>query len=298
MQPQNGQLVMLQRTLKLLIGLALLVQIGAQAGCTTLVSYTMQGLTDDLSSAILDSDDIELVRDGAPAYLILIDGLVSGSPEDAALLQTAASLNSAYASAFIEAPERADRMHSKALELSLRAVCLAIKDGCGIETRPFADYELWLAGRREKDVPLLYSLGSSWAGWMQANSDDFNAIAQLSRVKALMQRVAELDPAYDSGGVHLYLGVFETLFPPAMGGRPEVGRGHFEQAVALSEGRHLLTKVMFAESYARLVFDRDLHDQLLAEVLDAPVREPGLTLMNTVAKSRARTLLEGADEYF
>ena len=48
---------MLQRTLKLLIGLALLVQIGAQAGCTTLVSYTMQGLTDDLSSAILDSDD-------------------------------------------------------------------------------------------------------------------------------------------------------------------------------------------------------------------------------------------------
>ena len=34
----------------------------------------------------------------------------------------------------------------------------------------------------------------------------------------------ELDPDYDRGGVYLYLGVFETLFPPAKGGKPEVGR--------------------------------------------------------------------------
>jgi isopentenyl diphosphate isomerase/L-lactate dehydrogenase-like FMN-dependent dehydrogenase len=83
-----------------------------------------------------------------------------------------------------------------------------------------------------------------------------------------------------------------------MGGRPDVGRAHFERAVALSEGRNLLAKVMFAESYARLVFDRDLHDTLLGEVLSAPVQAPGLTLMNTVAKGRARELLESADDYF
>ena len=113
-----------------------------------------------------------------------------------------------------------------------------------------------------------------------------------------MQRVIELDESYDDGGAHLYMGLFETLFPPAMGGRPEAGRRHFERALELSEGRQLLTKVLYAQQYARLVFDRDLHDRLLEDVLAADPRQPGLTLMNVVAQQRAAQLLESADEYF
>ena len=45
----------------------------------------------------------------------------------------------------------------------------------------------------KNEVPLLYNVASIWAGWIQANSDDFMAIAELGRVKALMQRVVELD---------------------------------------------------------------------------------------------------------
>lgn len=266
--------------------------------CSTIITGASQGFTNNLASAILDSDDLELVRDGAPAYLLLIDGLLSGSPDDAGLLSTAARLNSAYAGAFVEEGARARRMHDKALNMARRAVCEEIKDGCDLETIDFKVFEAWLAARKAKDVPLLYGLGSTWAGWMQIHSDDFNAIAQLARVKVLMQRIAELDETIDHGGVHLYLGVFETLFPPAMGGRPEVGRQHFERAIELSQNRHLLTKVMFAESYARLVFDRELHDRLLAEVIAADPKVPGLTLINTVAQVRARKLMESADEYF
>ena len=69
-------------------------------------------------------------------------------------------------------------------------------------------------------MPTLYNLGSIWAGWIQANSADFGAVGQLGRAKALIQRVAELEPEYANGGAFLYLGVFETLLPPAMGGRP------------------------------------------------------------------------------
>src|SRR5690606_40895677 len=102
----------------------------------------------------------------------------------------------------------------------------------------------------------------------------------------------------DIVGAHLYMGLFETLFPPAMGGRPEEGRRHFERALELSEGRQLLIKVLYAEQYARLVFDRDLHDRLLEEVLAADPQQPGMTLMNVVAQQRAAKLLESADEYF
>ena len=50
-----------------------------------------------------------------------------------------------------------------------------------------------------------------------------------------MTRIAEVDETHDNAGPRLYLGVMETLAPPSMGGRPEVGRAHFERAIELAE---------------------------------------------------------------
>lgn len=270
----------------------------ALSGCASLVGSVAGGMAEDLGGAILDNPDVTMVREGAPAYLLLMDGLLAQNPDNAALLGQAAQLNSAYAAAFVDDPERSRDMNDKALDLAERAVCAGVRKGCGVRTREFEAYQAWLDGRSLNDVPLLYRLGSTWAGWIQANSDDFAAIAELARVKALMTRVIELDEDYDYGGAHLYMGVFETLFPPAMGGRPKEGRRHFERALALSEGRHLMTKVLYAEQYGRLVFDRELHDRLLEEVLAAEPRVPGLTLINVVAQEQAAELLESADDYF
>ena len=277
-----------------LMSLAVLVA----TGCSTLISNVTEVLARDLSAAILENPDVDVVREGAPAYLILIDGLLESTPDNVALLSQAAALNSAYAGAFVTDGDRARLMADKARTMALRAVCLGVKDGCGVASRPFDEFEQWVAGLETNDVPLIYGLATCWAGWIQANSDDFNAIAELGRVKALIGRVADLDEGFEYGGPHLYLGVFEVLLPPALGGRPELGRYHFERAIALSEGRHLLTKVMYADQYARLVFDRPLHDRLLNEVLAVDEDPPELRLMNAVARRRAQKLLESADEYF
>ena len=267
-------------------------------GCVSVVSSLSSGFTASLGSAILDNPDLQMVQDGAPAYLLLIDGLLAQDPDNANLLLQSSRLKSAYTAAFVTEPERARLLADQAFRDAGRAVCVSLKDACGLRTREYEAYERWLSVRRTKDIDLLYQLGSSWAGWIQANSDDFAAIAELGRVKALMQRIAELDETYDYGGPHLYLGVFETLAPPALGGRPEIGRAHFERAIDISKGRYLMTKVMFADQYARLVFDRELHDALLTEVMQADPADPGLTLINTVAQRRARLLLDSADEYF
>ena len=66
----------------------------------------------------------------------------------------------------------------------------------------------------------------------------------------------------------------------------------------LSEGQNLMSKVFCAEMYARLLFDRELHDRLLTEVLEAEVKAPGFTLMNVVAKKQAKQLLLSGDDYF
>lgn len=280
------------RLLLLSSGLVLL------SGCASMLSSFTSGFAEDLGNSILDNPDVEMVKEGAPAFLLLVDAMSAKSPDNADLLLQSSRLNLAYSAAFVSDPERARMLSAKALTDMERSICLTIRDGCNLRTRPYDDYEAWLEGLRLKQVPELYQLASAWAGWTQANSDDFAAIAELGRVKALVLRIAELDETYDHGGPHLYLGVFETLLPPSLGGRPEIGRSHFEKAIEISEGRYLMTKVMFADQYARLMFDRELHDRLLTEVVTADPTAPGLTLINTVAQRRAYELLDSADAYF
>ena len=107
-----------------------------------------------------------------------------------------------------------------------------------------------------------------------------------------------LDETYQDGGAHLYLGVLNTFLPPALGGKPDEGKQHFERAIELSRGKNLIIKVIYARQYARLLFKRQLHDRLLKEVLNAKPNIPGYTLLNTLAQEQAKELLNSADEYF
>ena len=267
-------------------------------GCTTLVSSVTEDLAEDLSSAILDNDDLDIVREGAPAYLIMLDALLRSDPDSPALLAAAAALNGAYGTSFVDDPERRRAFARKALELASRAACEEIPWTCTVRTDPVATLEERLPGLAQSDVPVAYAFATAWAGWIQANSDDWGAVAELGRVKSLMARIAELDEGYEHGGPRLYLGVFETLVPAALGGRPELGRAHFERAIELSEGRFLMARVLLAEHYGRLVFDRELHDRELRIALAAEPRQRGMTLANLIAQEQARGLLESADEYF
>jgi hypothetical protein len=274
-----------------LLGLAVLL-----GGCGSMATR----FAGNLSAAMMDNDDPAIVEAGSASYLLLLDALVRQEPDSPAFRQAAASLNSAYAGAFVKDPARAAALTTKALDYAAEAACLEHDELCGVRTLPVADLQARLAelDDAEDDVPGLYALGTAWAGWIQAHSDDFNAVADLPRVEAIMQRVVALDERYQSGAAHLYLGVIATAIPPALGGRPEQGRAHFEKALALSEGHNLMAKVYYAKNYARGVFDRELHDRLLNEVVAADPRWPGWTLSNTLAKQEADALLKSADDYF
>ena len=114
----------------------------------------------------------------------------------------------------------------------------------------------------------------------------------------MIERVVALDPDYEQGTAQLYLGVLHTLLPPLQGGKPELGRSHFEAAIAASEGRNLLAKTYFAKHYARLMFDQALHHELLTEVVESDFDDPQFNLMNELAKQEARILLADEADYF
>ncbi len=59
-----------------------------------------------------------------------------------------------------------------------------------------------------------------------------------------------------------------------------------------------MARVLYAEKYARMLFDRELHDELLNQVINADTGPQDQILINTLAKHRAAELLLDADDYF
>jgi hypothetical protein len=256
-------------------------------------------LPGNLSRSMMNQDDPAIVEAGAPAYLLLLDALILTYPDDEDFLLAGARLYGAYAGVFARDPAQAKRMADKAMDYARRALCEYDEDACALLDGPQdqilptlqEDYD-------EDDIAVFYAMATAWAGWIQANTDDWNAIAQLGKVRILMEWVAAIDPAYDNATVQVYLGVLETQLPPSLGGKPEVGKACFERAIEFSDGHNLMAKVLYAKQYARLMWEQELHDQLLNDVLAAEPAYEGLTLINRLAQREAAVLLAESTDFF
>ena len=268
------------------------------AGCASMVTSATTSLADSLSTAIINQNDPKTVRDGAPAYLLLVDGLIQDDSDSVQLLMMGAKLYATYAGVFVDDQARARRLTTRARKYGKRALCIRSSDFCTTVSQPYDKFVNQLQLLTLGDVPALYTWAQASAGWIQAHSDDWNAIADLPKIEAAIRRVVELDENYDQGSPFLFLGVLSTLRPAAVGGKPEEGRMQFERAIELSGGRNLMAKVLFAKHYARLVFNQSLHDDLLKQVLASDPVESGYTLSNTIAQDEAKRLLATSKEYF
>jgi hypothetical protein len=274
---------------------ALFAALGA---CSSLISNAGAGLASSISSAMVNQNDPEIVRDGAPAYLMMLDGFVEDSPDDVAMLGAAAELYAAYGVVFVNDPERARKLTARGRGYGQRALCASESGVCGSWNLPYEEFSQALELLDENDVPALYAFSLSWVAQIQAHSDDWAALANLPQIKTSFLHLQRLDPEYRAGKVEHYLAVLNTIRPPALGGDFEAGREHYERAIELTNGRDLSIKVDFARYYARTLYDRELHDRLLNEVLEADPEQRDFVLANTLAQTEARELLDSADEYF
>src|SRR5210317_120537 len=181
------------------------------ASCATVVSTAGSGLAGNLNTAIMNQDDPELVRDGAPAYLLMLDSFVEGAPENEAVLSAAAELYSAYGVVFVDDPVRARKLTTRGRAYGRRALCAAEEAACGIWDLPYDEFMQNLQQVSVKQVPALYTFGLSWMAWIQSHSDDFSALAKLPQVQAVLQRVQELDADYEEANIEHFLGVLNTI---------------------------------------------------------------------------------------
>jgi hypothetical protein len=255
-------------------------------------------MADNLSAAILDQDDPELVREGMPAFMLLLDSMVRSSPDNPAMLGSAARLYAVYGIAFVDDPERAGKLTTRAHEYGSRALCAREARACDLDTLDFEGFAVVMGQLKASDADALYSYSVGYLAYIRTHSADFGALIGLPKAELALGRLLEIGAGENAGSVNMYLGILNTLRPPALGGKPELAREYFENALVLTDERDLSIKVEYARGYARLLYERELHDRLLNEVLSAEVRQEGFTLSNQLAQQQAKELLATADDYF
>lgn len=256
-------------------------------------------LLEDIAKSANKQSDLRLIREGMPSYLMLIDGMVEAVPDNERLLITAAQGYASFAAAFIqdEDKEYAKVLYSRAKNYALRAL-----EQIGFQnplTRPFDDFELALNTIDKQDVDYVFWAASCWGNWISLNLGSIEAVAELPRVELMMKKVLNLDEGFYYGGAHIFMGILYGSRPKIAGGDLERANKHFQKAIELGRGEFLNTYIYYARYYAKKAFDKDAFISSLETVLKTPVDiNPELTLLNSVAHSKAEDMLKEVEEYF
>ncbi len=177
------------------VQLALIGLLGLHTGCASLISNAASGLADQLSAAVTNQSDPETVRDGAPAYMLLLDGLLEGNPDDPKLLAAAASLYASYGAVFADNPNRAARLTERARHYAERALCISYAQSCQWNGATYEAYEATLAALKNKHSNTVYAYSVAWLAYIRTHSDDWKALAKLPHLEALLHRYIEISDA-------------------------------------------------------------------------------------------------------
>ena len=247
--------------------------------------------------------DINLVCEGAPTFLLMLDSLLVSNPDGKALLLSATKAYSGFSSSLSECGADENRIAAvteKAHLYGLRLLqhYLPLQDS-GLFAPPATedDFNSQLHQLNKGDVEDVFWGTFGWLSWVQSQKGSPASIADMAVIEKIMERLLELDETYEGGSIHLFFGAYNALKPAMLGGRPDLSKEHFEKALVLSKRQFLITQTTYAQTYARSVFDQKLHDTLLQEVLSFRLSDaPEFALSNQIAKERAKKLLE--ENYF
>ena len=267
-------------------------------GCASLVSNAASGFADNLSQAVLNQDDPELVREGLPTLLLTMDSMIEGSPDNPKMLAAGASLYASYGALFSFPEDRALKLTARARSYGQRAMCETYGPACGWPGMTYDEFVATLDGIGKRDADILFAYGLSSLAYLRVRASEWDTVAEFPLIQALFDHYLNISGDSVNSSVYTYMGIMHTLRPPSLGGEPELAREFFEKAIAESGGRDLNAKLEYARGYAKLLYERELHDRLLTEVLEADPIQDGFVLTNVMAQKEAAILLAEADDYF
>ena len=123
-------------------------------------------------------------------------------------------------------------------------------------------------------------------------------LANKSKLKAFIDRVASLDDKYYYGAAHRGLLAFYAKAPSFAGGDLNKAKLHYDKAIAIAPN-YFGTKVILAQYYATKKQDKALFKKVLEEVIAGDVKVlPEVIPMQKIEQRHAKELLGQIDDLF
>jgi len=263
---------------------------------------------DDVMDSFFEEGDIKFAEDAIPANLKLLDGLIRGSQdENDGLLLKGCKLYSMYAMGFME-DSSIDKKVDKANLLRASAFYERAKDYGLTILKKNADFKKAADGTVDDftqvmpafgkdDVETLFWAAFAWGEYINLNRNNVSVIADLPKVKVMMDRVVELNDGYFYGLPHLFMIVYYSM-PKMFGGDYDKAKKEYDAMQGISGGKFILADFFMAKYYAVQVQDRKLFDELLAKVEAADDGIITEKLFTQVAKKKAAVLKLKAGDLF
>jgi hypothetical protein len=299
-------------------GWLLLVAALASTGCHLrryVIGLAAPTLRDSLD-ALEQESDLEVARAVIPGQMLTLEGLLVSAPKQPILLELVARGWVEFAFGILEddyeslpnTPEaqpqrqvlaaRATALYDRSLKLAVRRLEVADRKFREAFAADVRTLDAELAKLKKDSAPALTFAGLALASSANLNRGDPSRVVDLPKAVAMLRRARDLAPGTNDGGPSLVLGLVYGE-KPSLGGRPEEARKFFDEAIAISDGKYLLARVMKARHYAVAIHDRVLYEKLLTDVLAAPPDlAPDKRLPNELARRRAARYLAEADRYF
>ncbi|GAB4371117.1 MAG: hypothetical protein Kow0042_13720 [Calditrichia bacterium] len=250
--------------------------------------------------AIYQEEDLQIAEQAIASDLKLLEGLYQADPKNKDILLMLTQGYASYSLGFVEDEniERAKLFYLRARDYGFQLLQ---------KTKSFRDslpensdlFETQLRSLQQKDLPALFWTAFAWGSWINLSKDDPRAVFDLTRVKAMMNRVLELDEGFFFGAAHLFFGAVHGALPRMLGGDPDKAKEHFQRCLQLTDQKFMLAYVYLARYYAQPQLDETLFDQYLNQVLEAPTDIlPGYQLITAISKKKARLLMERRADLF
>jgi tetratricopeptide (TPR) repeat protein len=287
------------------------------AGCVSMTVGMTAPVVKIASQAFNAESDPDLAREASPGQLKTAEGFLAADPTNKMLLQVVAQGYIEYAFGFLEddievLPDdpqhsaqrdalaaRATGLYDRALEYAIQLLSLEDKHFRDSFNKDVASAESAAKKLDKAQAPGLFFAGLALASAINLNRNDVARVVDLPKAISLIKRAYQLDPKFYNGGAAMTLGTIYSAQGKAMGGDPDAAKKYFEEAMAASGGKFLLTKVMYARFYGVVVQDRPLFEKTLKEVIDTPATVyPEFRLANELAHKRAKRYLAHAEDYF
>ncbi len=275
-----------------------LISVLMVSGCAGIIIQSAKPMLIDQQVSLSGESNLDIAKTALESNIKLIEGLTLSVPNDTDLKLWLCEALCGYTLGFVE-----DTNRDQASALYLRARNCAIdsaKIRAGFDSSYLNDLDKlkkWIDSRKKANIRELFWLGQSWGSWVSINLDNPEALADLTKVKWIMEKVAELDETFYHAGADIFLGSVYGTLSPMLGGNAEKSKSYFGKSFQITENKFMLAKFYYAKTYCVTYRDKPEFDKTASEIEQFDINTaPSLKLFNAIAEKKLSGIKEKAEE--